>query len=220
MWARTGEVTRSRLITSSAHRSSAQRIRHGPRRRSARSLGKPPKRSGQDSLCGACYCRTIRSDLPRAFFHMRRTDSQSQHGWARQIWSALGPGLITGAADDDPSGIATYSQAGAQYGYALTWTMLLTLPFMAAIQSISACIGWQTGKGLAKSLAMRFPPPVVRALVALLVTANTINVAADLAAMGEALRLAISGPAVLYALIFGVACLVAQTLVPYHRYAG
>ena len=71
----------------------------------------------------------------------------------RRLWSALGPGLITGAADDDPSGIATYSQAGAQFGYALTWTMLLTLPFMAAIQIISACIGWDTRAGLARNIA-------------------------------------------------------------------
>ena len=152
---------------------------------------------------------------------MRQPDSASlRRSWTRRIWNALGPGLITGAADDDPSGIATYSQAGAQYGYALTWSMLLTMPFMAAIQSISACIGWQTGRGLTKSLVMRFPRPVVLTLVALLVLANTINVAADLAAMGESLRLVISGPAVLYALIFGLACLIAQTLVPYHRYAG
>jgi NRAMP (natural resistance-associated macrophage protein)-like metal ion transporter len=142
-----------------------------------------------------------------------------RRGWPRRIWKALGPGLITGAADDDPSGIATYSQAGAQYGYALTWTMLLTMPFMAAIQIISACIGWRTGRGLTKSLSGRFPRPVVRSLVALLVTANTINVAADLAAMGESLRLVIPGPPVLYALVFGLACLIAQTLVPYHRYA-
>jgi NRAMP (natural resistance-associated macrophage protein)-like metal ion transporter len=137
-----------------------------------------------------------------------------------RAWKALGPGLITGAADDDPSGIATYSQAGAQCGYALTWTMLLTMPFMAAIQTISACIGWQTGRGLGKSLAARFPRPVVYGLVVLLVVANTINVAADLAAMGGSLRLAISGPAVVYALIFGTACLVAQIMVPYHVYAG
>ena len=120
---------------------------------------------------------------------MRQPDSASlRPSWIRRIWNALGPGLITGAADDDPSGIATYSQAGAQYGYALTWSMLLTMPLMAAIQSISACIGWQTGRGLTKSLVMRFPRPVVLTLIALLVLANTINVAADLAAMGESLR--------------------------------
>ena len=138
----------------------------------------------------------------------------------RRIWKALGPGLTTGAADDDPSGIATYSQAGAQFGFALTWTMLLTLPFMAAIQIISACIGWQTGKGLARNIALRLPPIVLYLLVALLVVANTINIAADLAAMGEALRLVIGGPALVYAVAFGLACLIAEVLIPYHQYAG
>jgi NRAMP (natural resistance-associated macrophage protein)-like metal ion transporter len=138
----------------------------------------------------------------------------------RWIWSALGPGLITGAADDDPSGIATYSQAGAQFGFALTWTMFLTLPFMAAIQIISACLGWQTRKGLAANIALRLPATALYVLVALLIVANTINIAADLAAMGEALRLVIGGPALLYAIAFGLACLVAEVLVPYHRYAG
>ena len=138
----------------------------------------------------------------------------------RRIWNALGPGLTTGAADDDPSGIATYSQAGAQFGFALTWTMFLTLPFMAAIQIISACIGWQTRYGLARNIGLRLPAPALYALVTLLVIANTINIAADLAAMGEALRLVIGGPALLYALVFGVACLLTEILVPYHRYAG
>lgn len=125
----------------------------------------------------------------------------------RRLWSALGPGLTTGAADDDPSGIATYSQAGAQFGYALTWTVLLTLPFMAAIQIISAWLGWRTGNGLARNIADRLSPLVLYFLVALLAIANTINIAADLAAMGEALRLVIGGPALAYALTFGVACL-------------
>src|SRR5690348_2704115 len=119
---------------------------------------------------------------------------------ARRAWGALGPGLTTGAADDDPSGIATYSQAGAQFGFALTWTMLLTLPFMAAIQIISAWIGWQTRKGLTKSVALGLPRFVLFVLVGLLVVANTINIAADLAAMGAALRLVIGGPALAYAL--------------------
>src|SRR5438552_4789004 len=102
----------------------------------------------------------------------------SQRGPLRRIWSALGPGLTTGAADDDPSGIATYSQAGAQFGFGLTWTMLLTLPFMAAIQIISACIGWETRQGLARNIAHRLPQSAVITLVALLVVANTINIAA------------------------------------------
>jgi Mn2+/Fe2+ NRAMP family transporter len=128
--------------------------------------------------------------------------------------------VITGAADDDPSGIATYSQAGAQFGFALTWTMLLTLPFMAAVQIISARIGWQTRKGLAANIAQQLPTPVLYSLVAALMVANTINIAADLAAMGEALRLVAGGPALLYALGFGILCLVAEVLVPYHRYTG
>src|SRR5689334_25325134 len=132
----------------------------------------------------------------------------------------LGPGLITGAADDDPSGIATYSQAGAQFGFGMTWTMFLTFPFMAAIQIISACIGWQTGSGLAKTIGAQLPKSVVYGIVLLLVIANTVNIAADLAAMGEALRLVVGGPAALYALGFGLGCLAAEIIVPYHRYAG
>jgi NRAMP (natural resistance-associated macrophage protein)-like metal ion transporter len=142
------------------------------------------------------------------------------HGPLWRLWRALGPGLTTGAADDDPSGIATYSQAGAQFGFALTWTMLLTLPFMAAIQIISACIGWETRRGLTRNIAHRLPRSAVILLVVLLVIANTINIAADLAAMGEALRLIVGGPVLIYALVFGVVCLTAEVFIPYHRYAG
>jgi Mn2+/Fe2+ NRAMP family transporter len=132
----------------------------------------------------------------------------------------LGPGLVTGAADDDPSGIATYSQAGAQFGYALCWTMFLTLPFMVAIQIISANIGWQTRRGLAHNLAQHVPSAVLYGLVTLLAVANTINIAADLAAMADVLRLAIGGPVLAYTAAFGLGCLAAEVLVPYHRYAG
>jgi NRAMP (natural resistance-associated macrophage protein)-like metal ion transporter len=142
------------------------------------------------------------------------------NGGLRRFWTALGPGLVTGAADDDPSGIATYSQAGAQFGFALTWTMFLTLPFMATIQIISAWVGWQTRQGLARNLAKQLPASVLLALVALLVVANTINIAADLAAMGEALNLVIGGPQIFYALVFGGICLVLEIVIPYHRYAG
>src|SRR5262245_42201374 len=110
-----------------------------------------------------------------------------------RFWRAFGPGLITGAADDDPSGIATYSQAGAQFGFSLLWTVFLTLPFMAAIQIISACIGWDTRRGLANNIGKVLPAAVLYSLVASLVVANTINIAADLAAMGEALRLVAGG---------------------------
>ena len=138
----------------------------------------------------------------------------------RGLWRALGPGLITGAADDDPSGIATYSQAGAQFGFALLWTIFLTLPFMAAIQIISACIGWDTRRGLASNIARVLPPAVLYLLVASLLVANTINIAADLAAMGEALRLVAGGSSVSFAVMFGIACLIAEVFIPYHRYAG
>ena len=138
----------------------------------------------------------------------------------KRTWRIFGPGLTTGAADDDPSGIATYSQAGAQFGYALTWTLLLTLPFMAAIQIIRACIGWSAQSGLSRNIAAQLPKSVMYGLVGFLVTANTINIAADLAAMGDSLRLVLGGPAVGYAVAFGLTCLVIEVFVPYHRYAG
>src|ERR1700721_2061198 len=105
------------------------------------------------------------------------------------LLNQLGPGLITGAADDDPSGIATYSQGGAQFGFNLLWTLLLTFPLMVSIQMVSALIGRVTGHGLAKNMGDVMPNSVVTALVALLFIANTINVGADLAAMGEAAKL-------------------------------
>src|ERR1700689_5885104 len=120
----------------------------------------------------------------------------------------LGPGLITGAADDDPSGIATYSQAGAQFGYSMLWTVLLTYPLMVGIQMVSARLGFITGKGLAANVKAVFPRPVLYAIVGLLLVANTINIPADIAAMGEALRLLVGGSAHLYTVCFGVLCLV------------
>lgn len=138
----------------------------------------------------------------------------------RSLGRALGPGLVTGAADDDPSGIATYSQAGAQFGFGLTWTLFLTLPFMVAIQIISAVIGWNTRQGLARNIAKVLPAVVLYPLIASLLIANTINIAADLAAMGEALRLVVGGSALVYAGIFGIVCLIAEVVIPYHRYAG
>jgi NRAMP (natural resistance-associated macrophage protein)-like metal ion transporter len=139
---------------------------------------------------------------------------------AIRFLSVLGPGLVTGASDDDPSGIATYSQAGAQFGYALTWTMFLTLPCMTAIQLVSAYLGWETRSGLARNIARRLPRFALFGLVALLIVANTINIAADLAAMGAALRLVIGGPSLVYAVAFGVTCLAAEVFIPYHNYVG
>ena len=134
--------------------------------------------------------------------------------WARQ----LGPGLITGAADDDPSGIATYSQAGAQFGLLTLWAVVFTYPLMVGIQLVSARIGRVTGHGLASNIGRHFPRPVLYTIVALLVGANTINIAADIAAMGEALRLLIGGPSRVYVVVFGVTCLLLQVFLTYQRY--
>jgi NRAMP (natural resistance-associated macrophage protein)-like metal ion transporter len=130
----------------------------------------------------------------------------------------LGPGLVTGAADDDPSGIATYSQAGAQFGFHMLWTMVLTYPLMSAVQLASARIGRVTGCGLAKNLRDVFPPPLVTGLVGLLFVANTINIGADLAAMGAAAELAVGQDAHLFTIGFALLSLGLQMFVPYQRY--
>ena len=127
---------------------------------------------------------------------------------ARQVADQLGAGLITGAADDDPSGLATYSQAGAQFGAGLLWTMAFTTPLMIAIQMVSARIGWFTGQGLAASMRRVLPRWLTLAIVAMLVGANTLNIAADIAAMGDALQLVVGGPEHGHALLFGAACTV------------
>ena len=126
----------------------------------------------------------------------------------RKLGDRLGAGLITGAADDDPSGIATYSQGGAQFGGGLLWTLVLTTPLMIGIQMVSARLGWITGKGLAANIQQVMPRWVGIVLVALLVFANTLNIAADIAAMGEALQLIVGGGEHGHALVFGVICAV------------
>jgi len=130
----------------------------------------------------------------------------------------VGPGLITGVADDDPSGIATYSQAGAQFGLNMLWTMPLCFPLMAAIQSICARIGRVTGKGLAANIKGAFPPIVVKSVVVLLLIANTLNIAADVAAMGEVSELVSGVNRHAATLVFVIATIVLQVFVPYHRY--
>src|SRR6516165_3161599 len=117
-----------------------------------------------------------------------RTRNVLKSAWLRiaeHPLARVGPGLITGVADDDPSGIATYSQAGAQFGLNMLWTMPLAFPLMAAVQSMCARIGRVTGKGLAANIKLAFSPLVLRAVVLLLLVANTLNIAADIAAMGE-----------------------------------
>jgi NRAMP (natural resistance-associated macrophage protein)-like metal ion transporter len=137
------------------------------------------------------------------------------------LFKRLGPGVITGAADDDPSGIATYSQAGAQGGYNLLWTVLFTWPLVVGVLSICARIGRVTGRGLAGNMVRVFPRPVVTGLVGLLFIANTINLGADLAAMGAATRLMVgTGSAQVYALGFAVFSLLAVVFIPYHRYVN
>jgi Mn2+/Fe2+ NRAMP family transporter len=131
----------------------------------------------------------------------------------------LGLGLLTGGADDDPSGIATYSRAGEQFGYGLQWTVFLTTPFMIAIQLVSAQIGRVTGKGIIANVNNFAPRWLVISVVAMLVMANTFNIAADLAAMGEALSLLIGGLNHEHALIFAATSVLLQVFVRYRRYA-
>jgi Mn2+/Fe2+ NRAMP family transporter len=131
----------------------------------------------------------------------------------------LGPGLITGAADDDPSGIATYSQGGAQFGFNLLWTMVLTFPLMVAIQMVSALVGRVTGKGLAFNMGQVMPRRLVLGLLALLFIANTINVGADLAAMGAAAKLVTGLNEHAFTLFFALLSLGLQLFIPYRRYA-
>jgi len=135
------------------------------------------------------------------------------------LLQSLGPGLITGASDDDPSGIATYSQVGAQFGYGLLWTMLLTYPLMTAIQEISAQIGRVTGRGIAGNLRRHYAPGWLYSMVGLVLIANIINLGADIGAMGDVVKLLIGGPALLYATLFAVASAALETLLPYERYA-
>ena len=136
------------------------------------------------------------------------------------LLSILGPGLITGASDDDPSGIATYSQAGAQFGFALGWVMLFSWPLMSAIQEISARIGRVTGRGIAGNLKQHYPAPLLFGVVALLVVANTINLGADIGAMAAALQLLIGGPLLLFVAIFAIASLLLEVFVDYARYVS
>src|SRR5437016_1181901 len=142
------------------------------------------------------------------------------HTRINRFWQLLGPGLITGASDDDPSGIGTYSQAGAQLGFGIGWTMLLTYPLMAAIQEISARIGRTTGHGIAGNLCRHYPGWLLYGVVALLFVANTVNIGADLSAMGNAVRLLIGGPAPLYVVILGSASVVAIVFMTYARYVS
>jgi NRAMP (natural resistance-associated macrophage protein)-like metal ion transporter len=151
----------------------------------------------------------------------KRTGLASRTLWERvkeHPLARVGPGLITGVADDDPSGIATYSQAGAQFGLNMLWTMPLAYPLMAAIQSLCARIGRVTGKGLAANIGLAFPPLVLQAVVCLLLFANTLNIAADVAAMGETAELITGFNRHLMTGLFVVLTVLLQVFIPYHRY--
>jgi NRAMP (natural resistance-associated macrophage protein)-like metal ion transporter len=138
----------------------------------------------------------------------------------RRFLRTLGPGFITGASDDDPSGIGTYSQAGAQLGFGIGWTMLITYPLMSAIQEICARIGRTTGHGIAGNLCRHYPAWLLYPIVALLFTANTINIGANLSAMADALKLLVGGPGTLYVITFGTACALASVFIEYDRYVA
>jgi NRAMP (natural resistance-associated macrophage protein)-like metal ion transporter len=136
----------------------------------------------------------------------------------RRLLQRLGPGLITGASDDDPSGIGTYSQAGAQLGYGIGWTMLLTYPLMVGIQEISARIGRTTGRGIAGNVCRYYPNWLLQLIVALLFVANTINIGADLSAMADAATILIGGFRLLYVIAFATICVISIVFVNYSRY--
>jgi NRAMP (natural resistance-associated macrophage protein)-like metal ion transporter len=136
----------------------------------------------------------------------------------RHMFLELGPGLITGASDDDPSGIATYSQVGAKFGFGMLWVTLFSYPLMCVIQEISARIGRVTGKGIAGNIRTHFPAPVLYVIVSLLLVANIFNLGADIGAMGAAAKLLLPGPFWAYALLFGGVSLILQIFVPYTKY--
>ena len=137
----------------------------------------------------------------------------------RDLLEVLGPGLVTGAADDDPSGIGTYSQVGAQFGYGMAWTMFFGFPLLASIQAICARIGATTGMGIAQNLRQHYPPAVLRGVVLALLIANVINLGADLGAMGAVLALVIPGPVLGFTAAFGVISVVLEVGMSYTRYA-
>jgi NRAMP (natural resistance-associated macrophage protein)-like metal ion transporter len=141
-------------------------------------------------------------------------------GWLRKMFKIFGPGLVTGAADDDPSGIATYSSVGAQFGYGMLWTMPLVYPFMAAIQEISARLGRITGRGIAGNIGRFYPAWMLYVIVILLLIANTINIGADIGAMGAAVNLLVGGPTLLYCVLFALVSVLLEVFISYKTYSA
>jgi len=140
--------------------------------------------------------------------------------WISKFFRLLGPGIVTGAADDDPSGIATYSQIGAQFGYSLLWTMFFIYPFMTSIQEISARLGRVTGRGIAGNIRYLYPRWILYGIVGLLLFANIINIGADIGAMGAAANLLTGGPTLIYCLLFTFVSVVLQIFAPYKAYSS
>jgi NRAMP (natural resistance-associated macrophage protein)-like metal ion transporter len=147
------------------------------------------------------------------------TDKEIEKAGPRGFLKTLGPGLITGAADDDPSGIGTHSQIGAEFGYGLSWTFVLSFPLMVVIQEVAAQIGRVTGVGIARNVKQHYPG-LLQLMVALLLIANVVNLGADLSAMGAALALLVGGNEGLYTLLFGIVCIVLEVAISYPRYAA
>lgn len=147
-------------------------------------------------------------------------DDRSPRNGFRSYLRALGPGLVTGAADDDPSGIGTHSQVGAEFGYGLSWTFVLSFPLMVAIQQVAAEIGRVTGAGIARNLRRHYPRPLLWSMVSLLLIANVINLGADLSAMGDVLALVVGGSGAVYTILFGILCIVLEVGLSYPRYAA
>lgn len=138
----------------------------------------------------------------------------------KSFLARLGPGLITGAADDDPSGIGTYSQVGAQFGYGLAWSLLFSLPFMTVIQDVAAQIGSVTGTGIAANLRRHYPRPLLLSAVSLLLIANVINLGADLSAMGAVMQMLLGGEVTAYTVGFGILCVILEIFLNYRQYAA
>src|SRR5512139_1909357 len=147
------------------------------------------------------------------------TDPKQRTNERRSLFKVLGPGLVTGAADDDPSGIGTYSQVGAQFGFSLAWTMPFAYPLLAAIQAICAEVGATTGRGIAQNLRQHYSPSLLRAVVLLLLVANLINLGADLGAMAAALNLLLPGSVLAYTALFAVVSIALEVLISYERYS-
>jgi Mn2+/Fe2+ NRAMP family transporter len=181
---------------------------------------KDARRAGYQQWPASPYAtKPGRADYRNVAARKEGSKDTREPGYLKRIFARLGPGLVTGASDDDPSGIGTYSQAGAQLGFGIGWTMLLTYPLMVAIQEISARIGRTTGEGIAGNLRRHYPNWLLQFVVALLFGVNTVNIGADLSAMADAAKLIIGGPSLLYVIVFAMICIVGIVFVHYDRYA-